>query len=131
MAWRYACESQTEVAALLSVSGTLDQDESCSNIPDEVRHVHGTTDTVMDFPYGPNGDTTYPVKLWRDAKGCASGDMAGPWSVAPKDTFVRTNWEACKAGGAVRLDIHSRGHFIPVGWFARQLDELLKLNGAS
>lgn len=93
--------------------------------------MHGTKDTVMGFPFGLNGDITYPVKLWRDANGCDDGVIAGRWSVAPKDIFLCTNWEACKNGGTVRLDVHSRGHFIPVGWFARQLDELLHRKSAS
>ncbi len=127
MAWRFACETQHPIAALLSVSGTLRQSETCASIPQEVRHVHGTKDTVMDFPFGPNGDTTYPVQLWRDAKKCGIGVLSGHRSVAPKDNFVRTNWEDCADGGRVRIDVHARGHFIPVGWFARQLDELLGL----
>ncbi len=127
MAWRFACETQHPVAALLSVSGTLRQTETCASIPQEVRHVHGTTDTVMDFPFGLGGDTTYPVQLWRNVKSCGEGVKSGSWSVQPKDVFVRTNWEACGDGGTVRIDVHSRGHFIPKGWFARQLDELLGL----
>jgi polyhydroxybutyrate depolymerase len=127
MAWRFACETTHPVAALLSVSGTLRQSETCASVPQEVRHVHGTRDTVMGFPFGPNGDTTYPVQLWRDVKKCGAGVQSGPWSVAPKDTFVRTVWADCEDGGVVRIDVHSRGHFIPVGWFARQLDELLGL----
>ncbi len=127
MAWRFACETKHPVAALLSVSGTLRQSEVCGSIPNEVRHVHGTSDTVMDFPFGSGGDTTYPVQLWRDAKNCGEGAKSGSWSIQPKDTFVRTNWEDCEDGGIVRIDVHSRGHFIPKGWFARQLDELLEL----
>jgi polyhydroxybutyrate depolymerase len=125
MAWRYACESKADVTALLAVSGTLDQDETCSSIPKEVRHVHGTKDNVVGFPFGPNGDTTYPVQLWREAKECGEGVKSTPWFATKEDTFIRTNWLSCKNGGAVRLDVHSRGHFIPKGWFARQLDELL------
>ena len=30
-------------------------------------------------------------------------------------------------GGQVALDLHPGGHFIPHGWIARQLDELLGL----
>jgi len=131
MAWRYACETKTDVAVLMSVAGTLDQSEICDSMPKEVRHVHGTSDTVMDFPFGPEGDTTYPVHLWRNAKGCEAGVASGSWAVAPKDVFERTNWEGCADGGTVRLDVHSRGHFIPVGWFARQLDELLGLEPIS
>ncbi len=127
MAWRFACETTHPIAALLSVSGTLRQTETCDSIPQEVRHVHGTTDTVMGFPFGPGGDTTYPVQLWRDAKKCDEGVMPGPWSVEPKDIFMRTVWNDCEDGGRVSIDVHARGHFIPKGWFARQLDQLLGL----
>ena len=37
-----------------------------------------------------------------------------------------SEWNDCSAG-RVSLDIHPGGHFIPHGWIARQLDELLDL----
>ena len=124
MAWRYVCQNGDGVAALLAVSGTLRQSEDCPQAPQEVRHVHGTSDTVMDFPFGPNGETTWPVRLWRERMGCdGPGESAGDWSVTRHDTFARTTWDC--AGGRIALDVHSRGHFIPRGWIARQLDELL------
>ncbi len=126
MAWRYACENGDGVAALLAVSGTLRQSETCAQAPQEVRHVHGTSDTVMDFPFGPNGETTWPVRLWRGRMGCTGpGESLGKWSVTDHDTFARTTWD-CDDGRIV-LDVHSRGHFIPRGWIARQLDEMLDL----
>ena len=125
MAWRYVCENGAEVAALLAVSGTLRQTETCPQAPAEVRHVHGLADTVMDFPMGPGGDVTYPVQLWRNAFDCSTGVDDGPWNAREFLTFQRTTW-VC-AGGDVRLDTHPGGHFIPHGWFARQLDELLGL----
>ena len=126
MAWRYACEKGNAIAALLAVSGTLSQAEECPEAPREVRHVHGTSDTVMDFPFGPGGDTTYPVALWRSRMGCATGRDTGTWQVTGHDLFDRTVWNRCDAGRVV-LDVHQRGHFIPRGWIARQLDELLGL----
>ncbi|WP_085806951.1 alpha/beta hydrolase family esterase [Roseovarius albus] len=126
MAWRYACENGNQVSALLAVAGTLDQYVQCPQAPAEVRHVHGTSDTVMDFPFGPNGDTTYPVALWRSKFHCGPGTDRGDWSITKHDTFTRTTWDSC-AKGKVTLDVHSRGHFIPRGWIARQLDELLEL----
>lgn len=124
MAWRFVCERGNGIAALLAVSGSLDQSESCDQAPREVRHVHGTRDTVMDFPFGPGGETTYPVALWRARLGCEDGRAAGAWSITRHDTFDRTIWDTCAAGRVV-LDVHARGHFIPRGWIARQLDELL------
>ena len=126
MAWRYVCENGDGIRALLAVSGSLRQDEDCPQAPREVRHVHGTSDTVMDFPFGPGGDTTYPVWLWRQKFGCGAGAGQGDWSATHHVTFTRTTWETC-ATGRVTLDVHPRGHFIPRGWIARQLDELLDL----
>jgi polyhydroxybutyrate depolymerase len=127
MAWRYVCERGEGVAALLAISGTLRQSETCATAPQEIRHVHGTSDTVMDFPFGPEGETTWPVKLWLDRLDCTEPGMSrGDWSVTEALSFQRTAWEDC-AEGKVMLDVHSRGHFIPRGWIARQLDELLGL----
>ena len=124
MAWRFVCENGNGVAALLAVAGTLQQSETCAQAPREVRHVHGTKDTVMDFPFGPEGDTTHPVRLWRDRLGCAEGKAYGPWRITKHDEFTRTVWEDCSDGRVV-LDVHGAGHYIPRGWIARQLDELL------
>lgn len=127
MAWRYVCARGQDVAALLAVSGTLDQEETCDQAPFEVRHVHGLADTVMDFPHGPGGvDDTYPVFLWRRALGCGAARDAGTWQQRDFLTFQRTVWDDCTAG-YISLDVHPGGHFIPHGWFARQLDELLGL----
>ncbi len=123
MAWRYACENGNDVAALLAISGTLRQTEDCPQAPAQVRHVHGLDDTVMDFPFGPNGDTTYPVKLWRDLYGCAEGQPEGSWQAVEWLTMERTTWEC--DGGRVTLDIHPGGHFIPHGWIGWQLDQLM------
>ncbi|MFK7751918.1 MAG: PHB depolymerase family esterase [Sedimentitalea sp.] len=125
MAWRFVCEDGADVAALVAVSGTLRQSETCATAPREVRHVHGLADTVMDFPMGPGGDATYPVKLWRDTYDCGDPTPKGTWQAVNFLTFERTTWEDCN-GAKVTLDLHPGGHFIPHGWIARQLDELLE-----
>lgn len=124
MAWRFVCEDGADVAALLAISGTLDQDEVCTTAPGQVRQVYGLNDQVLDFPYGPGGDMTHPVRLWRDAYGCGEGEVVGPWKQVDFLTLERTEWNNCTSG-RVSLDIHSGGHFIPHGWIARHLDELL------
>ncbi|MEO1778068.1 MAG: polyhydroxybutyrate depolymerase [Pseudomonadota bacterium] len=128
MAWRVACDrgARLNIRALLGISGTLNQREDCAEAPAEVRHVHGLKDNVLDFPYGPDGDTTYPVSLWRAAMGCGAARDAGDWRQVEYLTLSRTEWTEC-AFGRVSLDIHPGGHFIPHGWIARQLDELLGL----
>ncbi|MEM7472022.1 MAG: polyhydroxybutyrate depolymerase [Pseudomonadota bacterium] len=129
MAWRYACENGDGLRALLAVSGTLSQSEPCETRPQEVRHVHGLKDNVLDFPFGPDGDTGYAVKLWRDLLDCGPETTTDSYATTERDQFTRTIWNDCNqdtAGSQVILDTHPRGHFIPRGWFARQLDELLK-----
>jgi len=125
MAWRFVCEDGDDIAELLAISGVLDQNEDCTTQPGEVRQVYGLADNVLRFPYGPGGDTTYPVQLWRDKLGCENGRDEGPWNAVPFLTLERTAWDC--ADGFVSLDLHPGGHFIPHGWIARQLDELLGL----
>ena len=125
MAWRYVCENGNDVAALLAISGTLRQSEHCPTAPREVRHVHGTSDTVMNFPFGPGGDTTYPVALWREKFDCGPGEDAGPWRAVNWLSLDRTTWDSCANGGRITLDVHNSGHFIPHGWIGWQLDQLM------
>lgn len=125
MAWRYVCQNGNGVAALLGISGTLRQSEHCPQAPDEVRHVHGLGDTVMDFPLGPGGDRTHPVRLWREKYACAEGAQEGLWNIVDFLTFERTKWTNCNVGYEVTLDVHPGGHFIPHGWIGWQLDQLL------
>lgn len=125
MAWRYVCENGTGIAALLAVAGSIAQTEDCPQAPREVRHVHGLSDTVMDFPMGADGDTTYPVALWREKYGCGDGQAAGSWGVVEFLSFQRTEWTGCARGGPVTLDLHPGGHFIPHGWIGWQLDQLM------
>lgn len=126
MAWRYVCENGEGVTALLAVAGSISQSETCPAAPREVRHVHGLDDAVMTFPLGADGDGHFPVALWRARFECGEGRLQGEWQARSWLTFTRTVWDTC-AEGRVTLDIHPGGHFIPHGWIARQLDELLGL----
>ena len=128
MAWRLACDSGADIDALLAIAGTLRRTDTCAETPAQVRHVHGLTDTVMDFPFGPGDDTTGPVALWRREMGCGAGTPLGPWSQVDFLTLDRTRWDCAR--GTVILDTHPGGHFIPHGWIARQIDELLGLPNA-
>ena len=125
MAWRYACENGNDVAAVLAISGTIPQDEECLHAPRQVRHVHGLKDNVLDFPFGPNGDQTFPVYLWRNLFGCTDATETSNWNVREFLTFARTEWHSCSEDHSVILDVHSGGHFIPHGWIGWQLDQLL------
>lgn len=123
MAWRYVCENGDDVAALLAISGTIPQTEDCTQAPREVRQVYGFKDNVMRFPFGPDGDETYPVALWREAYDCGQGGTAPAWQAVNFLKFDRRTWD-CPMG-KVTLDLHSGGHFIPHGWIGWQLDQLM------
>ncbi|WP_187428183.1 hypothetical protein ROLI_003180 [Roseobacter fucihabitans] len=129
MAWRFVCEDGNDIAALLAISGALDQRETCATAPTEVRQVYGLNDQVLRFPQGPNGEQDHAVRLRRDKFGCGTGQSFGTWQQVPFLTLERTVWEDC-ISGRISLDIHPGGHFIPHGWIARQLDELLGLTNS-
>ncbi len=125
MAWRYACEAGRPIAALLAISGSFpDQRESCL-APVNVRHVHGTTDTVMAYPFGTDGDIDGPVALWRDRNGCAGAPRVSRWQAVKVLPIERHEWPDCTSGKSVILDVHKGGHFIPRFWIDRQLTQLL------
>lgn len=126
MAWRVACDrgASMNIRALLGISGTLRRSATCPELPEIVRHVHGLADTVLNFPFGPNGEPAYAVALWLDKMGCAAqSDTEFDWSVVDFLTLTRRTWR-CDLGDVV-LDAHPGGHFIPHGWIGRQLDELM------
>ncbi|MEO0343606.1 MAG: polyhydroxybutyrate depolymerase [Pseudomonadota bacterium] len=125
MAWRYACNSGNGIAALLSVAGTLHQTEVCPQGPNEVRHVHGLSDTVMDLPIGPGDDLLYSVALWRSQFGCVLDHNVTQWAASDAIVFQRHDWTNCAEGKRTILDLHPGGHFIPSGWFGAQLQDLL------
>ncbi|MEM9277620.1 MAG: polyhydroxybutyrate depolymerase [Pseudomonadota bacterium] len=131
MAWRFSCEAGDHVTVLLGISGTFyDQSESCDTGPVEVRHVHGLKDTVMDFPFGPAGEITGPVRLWQRINGCGrEPDRMSSWSA--KQSFDHFAWDECASGKTVKLDVHQGGHWIAKGWLAQQLKELLQPETAS
>ncbi|MGI9353127.1 MAG: alpha/beta hydrolase family esterase [Rhizobiaceae bacterium] len=131
MAWRFSCEAGDQVSVLLGISGTFyDQNEECKTGPVEVRHVHGLTDTVMDFPYGPNGEETGPVHLWARTNGCGPDpDEKSSWKA--RQTFTHYAWKDCKSGKSISLDVHGGGHWIAKHWMAKQLKELLNRKSSS
>ena len=124
MAWRFACEAGEDVTILLGISGTFyDQSEECATGPVEIRHVHGLKDTVMDYPYGPNGEETGPVRLWQRINGCKTdADRVSNWETSQK--FKRYEWENCGSGKSVTLDVHGGGHWIAKGWLEQQFKEI-------
>lgn len=123
MAWRYACESGNGVRAVLSISAALGLRGNCAEAPAEFRVVYGLTDNVLPFPFGPEGETTWPVMFWRNHYGCNDAAPDAAYSITGQRTFTRAVW-AC-GDRSVTLDVHPGGHLIPRGWIGHQLDDLL------
>lgn len=123
MAWRYACESGDGIKAVMSISATLATSGECAQEPTGFREVYGLRDNVLDFPFGPNGETTFPVIYWRNHYGCPESATRTTYSITGNREFTQSVW-AC-GDNKVRLDIHPGGHLIPRGWIGRQLDDLL------
>jgi polyhydroxybutyrate depolymerase len=124
MAARLACEGRVPIDALLLVAGALSEGVECRGRPERVAHVHGTDDTLLDFPYGPDGDETAAVALWKRVMGC-EGPAARrfDWQAVSWLTHDRHGWDC--AAGTVSMDVHPASHLIPRGWIARILDEVL------
>ncbi|WP_371154884.1 PHB depolymerase family esterase [Jannaschia sp. 2305UL9-9] len=123
MAARFTCETQVPIAALLLVSGAFPRGMACDGQPGRVSQVYGTTDTVLDFPYGPDGDETEAVALWRRQLDCGPPSRTFEWEAVSWLTHTRHQWDC--AAGLVTMDVHPASHLIPRGWFARILDEVL------
>ena len=126
MAWRFACATGKNINSILAISGTLrDENEHCE-APVNVRHVHGTKDTVMGYPYGKDGDVEGAVALWRNRNRCNSkSDSQKTETLKTGFPYKRHIWSNCASGKSIILDVHKRGHFIPRQWIAKQLEQLL------
>ena len=123
MAWRFACEAEAPLAALLSVAGALPAGTACPRAPSAVHATYGTDDRVLPFPYGPGGDVTGPAFFWRERLGCGAAAAPREWRAVSWLTHTRHEWEC--DGGRVALDVHPASHLIPRGWFAQVLGEVL------
>ncbi|MEO0546512.1 MAG: polyhydroxybutyrate depolymerase [Pseudomonadota bacterium] len=126
MAWRFACHSETKIAAVFAVSGFAPLDNDTCERAVSFRHVHGTSDTVMRYPFGDDGDVEAAVAYWRQRNGCGDArPVKSAWQAVEILPFIRHRWSKCASGQTVTLDVHEKGHFIPRFWIARQLDEVL------
>ena len=126
MAWRFACAEGPNIHTLLAISGSFENEAVDCAGPVNARHVHGTSDNVMDYPFGPDGDVEGAVALWRQTNGCeGEADRLARWQAVKILPFQRHVWNTCASGKSVILDVHERGHFIPRFWIEHQLRELL------
>ncbi|MEO0362838.1 MAG: polyhydroxybutyrate depolymerase [Pseudomonadota bacterium] len=120
MAWRLACDEGAVAARFLPIAGSLWRgDEDCT-APVAVSHVHGLKDTVLDYPFGPNGEEEAAVALWLRRNDC----RAEPDEREEVGRFDCRRWTSC-AGPPVELCTHGGGHQIPKDWLSYALPRAL------
>ncbi|MEM7525476.1 MAG: alpha/beta fold hydrolase, partial [Pseudomonadota bacterium] len=123
MAWRLACDKGPVAAAFLPIAGSLwrENRESC-RAPVTLTHVHGLKDTVMDYPFGRNGEEEAAVALWLRKNRCA--EKPDEWETV--GIFKCRRWTSCGSEQPVELCTHKFGHMIPKTWLDHALPKALK-----
>lgn len=108
MAYRLACEIPTELTAVVSVAGAMDQVSDCApRVPASVLQVHGALDDTILLKGGaiygnPYTSALETVGVWRRLNGCNKvGKESNP--VAGDDDVMATTWKGCRDRSAVAL----------------------------
>ena len=120
MAWDVACYRGDSFAAFAPVAGAFwePQAESCPTAAVSMRHVHGTSDTVVPMagrPIGASwrqGDVEQAVELWRQQDQCT----VEPDRIVEDRGLECRVWLNCASGRQVELCLHEGGHVMPPGW---------------
>ena len=119
MTYRLACEIPNQIAAIAPVSGTLLTTQPCQPsraVP--VLHIHSVIDTKVPYAggiglgnhYFPPVDST--LHVWSAINGCD----ANPRVVFDNALYAQWQFMACRAGGAVLLNLtKDGGHSWPGG----------------
>ncbi len=116
MAHRMACEHSTQITAIVSLAGVLDNDTSRCK-PERgvsILQIHGTADETIGYGGGLNGGRRYPsvdvtLATWRKLDGCTGGaDTSAPpmdldAELAGAETKVTTYSEGCRDSTRVEL----------------------------
>ncbi|HEV2218181.1 MAG TPA: PHB depolymerase family esterase [Candidatus Dormibacteraeota bacterium] len=115
MAYRLGCQLSDRVTAIASVSGALVFSGCHPAQPVSVLIMQGTADT--NFPYQGGGDYSVPsvatvARLWATLDGCA-----GAGAQSTTGIVARTQWNSCRAGATVRLEVIAGA---PHTWFGHE-----------
>lgn len=122
MAGRMACDKGDVVKAYLPIAASLwDPAQTCAG-PVALTHVHGLKDTVMDYPFGLNGEPQGAVSLWLAENRC----NRAPDRQTTEGPFECRYWTSCE-GPPVTLCTHEGGHYIPKTWLSDRLPRALAI----
>lgn len=136
MAWDLACQRGGEYAAFMPVAGAFwePMPEDCPAGPVNLRHVHGTADTVVPLAGRAileifrQADVYAGMALWREVNGCPDK----PNRQQQQNMLSCQIWDRCQSGKELQLCLHDGGHSIPRGWVRRSqrwAGELLENGG--
>jgi polyhydroxybutyrate depolymerase len=125
MAYRLAAEAPDLVAAVASVSGTLEVEVSGGTRAMPVLQFHGTDDKFIPFDggrgprslaTGAHASVEQTIEAWSKLDGCQPTPIseALPVAVADGTSVVRHSYPACRGGAEVVLyEIRGGGHTWP------------------
>ena len=126
MAWDVACYRGTDYAAFLPVAGAFWRPlpESCPT-PATLRHIHGTSDSVVPMQGRPIGDGQWhqgDVLVGIDRLLAANACDPAATSARTDDDLACESWTACGAGAEIELCLHEGGHDFRADWVGDGLD---------
>lgn len=133
MAWDIACYRGDDYAAFAPIAGAFwePQATSCPTQAVNIRHVHGTSDTVVPMEGRQiavvfrQGNVLQAIDLWRRQDQCP----AEPDSIVEDGGLECREWLSCSSGKQVELCLHDGGHSMPRGWFDGAWTWVQSLNG--
>jgi len=123
MVWDLACQRGGDYAAFMPIAGAFWEPlpEQCPGGPVNLRHVHGTTDTVVPMTGRAirqtfrQGDVRTGMALWQQVNGCPTE----PDRREHQATIQCEVWDSCQSGKELQLCLHGGGHGMPEGWVVR------------
>jgi len=127
MVWDVACNLPGAFLAYAPVSGAFwrPHPTDCPAAPVNLRHVHGTSDTVVPMTgrairggLWNQGDVREGLPLFLEPAQCpAEADL-----VQPVGDLTCEIWTGCGTGHSVQLCLHDGGHMVPRGWREQTLE---------
>lgn len=133
MAWDLACQRGQDYTAFMPIAGAFWKPlpGDCPGGPANLRHVHGTSDTVVPMKgrairkVFQQGDVLEGLALWREVNGCTTQ----PDRREQQAMLQCDSWDSCDSAKALQLCLHDGGHAMPPGWVQRALDWAAGLGG--
>lgn len=121
MVWDVACRAPDLFDGFAPIAGAFWEPlpEECVQSPRLVRHIHGTSDTVVPMEGRPIGDRWHQGDLGESldlvrAAGSCGGEAE--FVRAREDGLSCRRWFSCDDGGSLDICLHEGGHIRPHNW---------------